>query len=69
MGLILASVRGVWHYLKERFVVSVEVQNSDHCYEWVLEWLAEQPDMANSQRFSVETAYTGHEHKVQKTIS
>jgi len=61
VGLVLAGVRSVWEYIKESFIVSVEVQNSDHCYEWVLEWLSERPEMRNSRRLSVETSYSGNQ--------
>jgi chaperone BCS1 len=39
-------------------MVSLDIQNSDQSYDWLLEWLSDQPEMACARKLSVETSYT-----------
>lgn len=44
-------------YVRGKFVLTLDVQSTDTCYEWLLEWLAEQPLLINTRRLGVESSY------------
>lgn len=47
LGALMALARNaplvIWRWLYSRFVITVEVQNNDVVFDWLLAWLAEQP--------------------------
>ena len=38
-------------------MLTLDIQSTDSCYEWLLEWLAEQPQLQKSRRLGVESSY------------
>lgn len=52
MGLLRNSPRQIWHWLKRRTTIEVEVLNSDPLFDYVTIWLDHQPYSKRSRRLT-----------------
>jgi len=44
-------------YLRKKLFITVEINSKDECYQWLVEWLAEQPSIKKATEVVVETQY------------
>eukprot|EP00026_Physarum_polycephalum_P003305 Phypoly_transcript_03315.p1 GENE.Phypoly_transcript_03315~~Phypoly_transcript_03315.p1 ORF type:complete len:430 (-),score=36.99 Phypoly_transcript_03315:82-1371(-) len=56
-SLLRSTFGGIFAYIRGKFVLTLDVQSTDSCYEWLLEWLSEQPHLQNTRRLGVESSY------------
>lgn len=65
LGGLLASLRSypyrIYHFIKSRFIITVEIQQNDPSFRWVLEWLHSHPSIGRSKTLALATKEEGHD--------